>query len=221
MWEITPWKLFLLGGPVMWPILLCSIFAMAVIIERLWFFYAIREDSVALKNRIFGAVSRNDIKAAMTVCDLSGSPAAKVLKIGLLEYGRSRQEVQSAMEDASQFEVYLLQERLPALFAVGNAALLLGFLGTITGMCGLLHAVSVRAQAMNQLLPAGLFGGLWEALLTTAAGMIVGILCGLAYHYLVFLQTRYVAGMEKIAVELAHFLDHVTEPAPTPAGEDS
>ena len=212
MWEINPGELFFLGGPLMWPILLCSIFAMGVVVEKLLFFHSIKEDLPALKNKIFEAVSKNDIKQAMIVCDLSGSPIAKVLKSGLSQYGRGRQEVEAAMDGASRFEVHLLEQRLPALAAIGQVAPLLGFLGTVTGMCVLFHTMSVRAQAMNQLVPGNISGGLWQALITTVAGLVVMIPSVLAHSYLVNAEINYIIQMEKAAFDLAHFFDHISGP---------
>ena len=113
--EIKPLQIFLLGGPLMWPILLCSVFALAIVIEKLVFFHGLRENVVDLKDRIFTAVRKNDIKGAMMVCDRSGTPVANVLKSGLLLYGRDQEAIEEAMQESSRFEVPLLEKRLPVL----------------------------------------------------------------------------------------------------------
>ncbi len=210
--EIKPLQIFLLGGPLMWPILLCSVFALAIVIEKLVFFHGLRENVVDLKDRIFTAVRKNDIKGAMVVCDLSGTPVSRILKSGLLHYGRSKADIEAAMENVSRYEVPLLEERMPTLLAIGQVAPLLGLLGTVIGMCSLFHTMSLRAQALNQLMPGSVAGGLWEALITTAAGLMVAIPCVLAHSYLVGCQTDYVVLMERTAADLAHFLDHIMDP---------
>ncbi|MBF0593725.1 MAG: MotA/TolQ/ExbB proton channel family protein [Candidatus Omnitrophica bacterium] len=209
MWEISPWELFLMGGPLMWPILGCSIVAMAIVIEKLVYLNRINEDITALKNRIFAAISRNDIKEALKICDHSGSPVAIVLRSGLLQYGRDKEEITVAMDEASQFGVPVLEERLPALLAIGNIAPLLGLLGTVTGMCLSFHLISLRSAALNPVSTGDIAAGVWQSLISTAAGLIVAIPVYVAYHFLVSCVQRYVLQMEKAASDLANFLTRV------------
>ena len=212
MWEVSPWQLFLLGGPLMWPILVCSVVAAAIVIEKIVFFNSINENMSELKDRIFAAIRKNDIKSALVVCDRSNSPTAKILKAGLLQYGRGKREIMIAMEEAARFEVPCLEEKLPALSAVAGIAPLLGLLGTVTGMCAAFHMIQVRAAAMNPVMPADIAGGIWEALIATAAGLAVAIPAFLAHNFFVSYQNRYVLQMEKAAMDVSNFLEHIVEP---------
>ncbi len=204
--HITPWQLFLLGGPMMWPILLCSILALAITIEKFFYYASINGDMSLLKERIFDAVKKNDIKSAVVLCEKEGSPVANVLKAGLLKFGGSKDEITRAMEDASQFEMPFLEKRLAVLSAVGNVAPMLGLLGTVLGMCIAFHTIQVRAIAMNPVTPGDIAGGMWQALITTVAGLMVMIPSTTAYHYFVSSANKYALQMEKVATDLADLI---------------
>ena len=221
MWEISPWQLFLLGGPVMWPILLCSILATTIVIEKWLFFKSVDDDVMKLQNRLFELIRSNDMRAALAVCDQSRSLTGKILKAGVLQYGRSKDEVVAAMDEVSRCEVPRLEERLPALLTIGNITPLLGLLGTVTGMCSLFHTIQTRAAVMNPIISGDIAGGIWQALITTAAGLVVAIPVLAAYNHFVNCQNKYALEMEKSAVTLANFLMHVAETRPeTNRGKD-
>lgn len=206
--QISPWQLFLLGGPVMWPILLCSIFALAIVIEKFFYYSSINVDMAALKERIFEAIKKNDLKGAVILCEGVRSPVAKVLRAGLLKFGDPKREIVESMEEASQFEVPHLEKRLSGLSTIGNVATLLGLLGTVMGMCTSFHTIQVRAAAMNPVTPGDIAGGIWQALITTVAGLIVAIPAFVAYNYFVSCANKYVLQMEKSALDLANFIAH-------------
>ncbi|NLE64566.1 MAG: MotA/TolQ/ExbB proton channel family protein [Elusimicrobia bacterium] len=212
--EMSPWQLFLKGGPIMWPILLCSIFACAIVIEKAIFFFLIdKEDVRLLKEKVFASVHRRDIKAAVAACEASKAPLARILKAGLLKHNKGREDIKEAMEEASQFEVPVLEKRLPALGTIGNIAPLLGLLGTVTGMTASFHTIQVRAAAMNPVTPGDIAGGIWEALLTTVAGLVVAIPTFVAYNYFISRVNKTTLQMEKGAADLVHLLTQVTETA--------
>lgn len=208
--EISPWQLFLLGGPVMWPILLCSVFALAIIIEKFHYFFSIGVNIPDLKEQIFSALQKNDIKEALACCESRVSPLSNVLKAGLLKHGMPKEEVVEAMQEASQFEIPRLEKRMLALSTIANVSTLLGLLGTVTGMCGAFHTIQVRAAAMNPVTPGDIAGGIWESLITTVAGLIVAIPVFVAYNYFVTRVNRYVVLMEMLAVDLANFMTHLS-----------
>ena len=204
--DMSVWRVFLLGGPVMWPILFCSVFALAIVIERLYYFSSVNVNRADLNARIFSALRKNDIKTALMSCDGYRAPVANVLKAGLLKYGMSRDEVTGAMEQASHLEIPELERRLAVLLTVGNISPLLGLLGTVTGMCGLFYTIQLRSAAMNPVTPADVAGGVWEALITTAAGLLVAIPVFVAYNFFVMRVNRCVLQMERAAVDLLDFM---------------
>src|SRR3990167_6331150 len=131
------WEMMQKGGPIMWPILLCSVFAFAIVIERI---IALRREQIDTKvfmEQISKSLKRNKIMEALELCDKTKGPIANILKAGILKHDRPRQEVREAIEDASIHEVPRLEKNLPVLSTVAQVAPLLGLLGTVTGLKGI------------------------------------------------------------------------------------
>lgn len=208
--EISPWQLFLLGGPIMWVILLCSIFAVAIVIERFFYYSSIQINISLLKETIFEALKRKNHQEALLVCEGTRSPIARVLKAGLLKYGSSKEEIVEAMNESAQIEIPRLEKRLSGLSTIGNISPLLGLLGTVMGMCVSFHTIQVRAAAMNPVTPGDIAGGIWQALITTVAGLIVAIPTFVAYSYFMSHVSKYTSQMEHAATELANFMIHLS-----------
>src|SRR3989338_1113071 len=118
VWHISAWKLFLAGGPVMWPILLCSVLAVAIIIEKLMYLAAIASDTQQLKHKVFEHLKNNNIKEAIGLCESDRSPLAKILKAGILKFGSSREEIKEAIEEISLSEIPKLEQKLGALATI-------------------------------------------------------------------------------------------------------
>jgi biopolymer transport protein ExbB len=194
------------GGPVMWPIILCSILALAIILERLMYFKAIKRDIQQFLGAVFEQVKRRQIKEALQLCDKIRHPMAHVLKAGILKYDRPRSQIKEAMEDVSLYEIPKLEKNLPALATIAHVSPLLGFLGTVTGMVHCFQAISVKAAGLNAIAMADLSAGIWEALLTTLAGLVVAIPAYVAYNYLVSLVNNAILEMEKTGTELINLL---------------
>ncbi len=206
IWQINAWKLFLAGGPVMWPILFCSIFAFGILIEKIWYFWVVTTDIFNLKQEIFECLRKNKLKEAIGLCDLNPSPVAKILKAGILKFGSSRDEIKEVMEDVSLFEIPRLEKRLSALSTIANIAPLLGLLGTVAGIIGSFHTIQVRSATINPVAPGELVGGIGEALIATLAGLLVAIPTFVAYNYCVSRVKNIVLEMERAATELVDFL---------------
>ncbi len=211
IWEMSAKQLILAGGPIMVPIILCSIFALAIIIEKLFYFSGISDDTHQLKSQVFDFIKNNKMKEAIAVCDNSKSPLAKILKGGILKYGSSRDEIKETMEEMSSFEIPKLEKRLTALATIAHITPLLGLLGTVTGMTGSFHTIQVRSNTMNPVTPGDLAGGIWEALITTVAGLIVAIPTLVAYNFLVSRVDNFTLDMERGASELLNLLCQISE----------
>jgi len=211
IWEMNAWKLILAGGPIMAPILLCSLFALALVIEKLIYFASIKTDTQKLKKQVFDYVKNNQIKEAVQLCDNNKSPVAKILKSGIIKFGSSREEIKESMEDTSLFEIPRLESRLSALATIAHISPLLGLLGTVTGMTASFHTIQVRAAALNPVSPGDLAGGIGEALLTTVAGLIVAIPTFVAYNYCVNRINHFVLEMERAATELVNLISNLSE----------
>lgn len=211
VWEINAWKLFLAGGPVMWPLLICSILALGVFVEKIWFFSQVNRNTQKIKTEVFQNLKVNKVKEAVSLCDINDSPMAKVLKSGILKFGASRADMKEAMEDAGYFEIPRLEGRLSALATIANISPLLGLLGTVAGITGSFHTISSRANSSNPMSQSELVGGIGEALITTLAGLMVAIAAFIFYNYCLSRVKRITFDMEKGASEMVEFLAQMTE----------
>ncbi|MBZ0166081.1 MAG: MotA/TolQ/ExbB proton channel family protein [Candidatus Omnitrophica bacterium] len=211
IWEMNAITLIKMGGPLMYPILLCSVVALAIMIDRLIYYTAIKTNVSQLKKTLFDDIKRNHIKEALQKCDNNRSPVAKVLRAGILQYGASREDIKEGMEDASLFEIPKLESRLGALATIAHVSPLLGLLGTVTGMTASFHTVQIRAASMSPTTPGDLAGAIGEALLTTVAGLMVAIPTYVAYNYFVNRVNHYVLDMERSATELVNYMTHIKE----------
>ena len=206
LYKMSLWQVFLAGGPVMWPILLCSIFALAIALEKFWHLHKISIYTQDFLNKILDKMKHRDTKEALQICDNTKSPIANILKAGILKYDRPRPQIIEAIEDASLYEIPRIEKNLTALATIAHVSPLLGLLGTVTGMVRCFQVIQAKATTFHPVSPGDLAGGIWEALLTTVAGLIVAIPTFVAYNYLVSRINHYILEMEKASTELVNFL---------------
>ncbi len=199
------------GGPVMYPIILCSILALAIIIERLYHLNKARIDTRDFMNNIEVTIKRNRIAEAIKICDDTPGPIARIVKAGIIKHDRPRQEIREAIEDAGHQEVPRLERHIGLLATIGHVSPLLGLLGTVTGMVRAFQVIQEKAVSFNPVSPGDLAGGIWEALLTTVAGLIVAIPTAVVYNYLVNRVDEFVLEMERSATELINILSQRVE----------
>lgn len=190
------------GGPLMWPIIICSILALGVTIERVWHLYGAKIDTKKFMEAITAAIKRNKIMQAIELCDQTPGPIAHIMKAGISKHDRSRAEVKEAIEDVGLHEVARLEKNLNILATIAYIAPLLGLLGTVTGMIKAFQVIQQKAAAAYPVSPGDLAGGIWEALITTAAGLAVAVIFYVAYNYLVSRVENIVLEMEQSATEL-------------------
>ena len=205
------WDLIQKGGPLMYLIILCSIVALAVILERLYHFQRARIDSNKFMEGVSNILKRNRIMEAIDLCEKTPGPIAHIIKAGILKHDRSRHEIEEAIEDAGIYEVPRLERNLGALATIAHISPLLGLLGTVTGMVRAFQVIQERASSLHPINPADLAGGIWEALITTAAGLIVAIPTFVAYNYLVSRVKGFILEMESSTTNLINILGQRTE----------
>ncbi|MDD5432926.1 MAG: MotA/TolQ/ExbB proton channel family protein [Candidatus Omnitrophica bacterium] len=206
LYRMSFWQLFLAGGPVMWPILLCSIFAVAIVLEKIWYLRKINFDSQDFLKKILDKMKRSEVREALQICDSIKSPIANILKAGILKYDRPRQQIVETIEDASLYEIPRVEKNLSTLATIAHICPLLGLLGTVTGMIRCFQIIQAKATVFHPVSPSDLAGGIWEALLATVAGLVVAIPVYVAYNYLVSRVNNLVLEMEKISTEFVNFL---------------
>lgn len=195
----------------MYPIILCSIMAFAVILERLYYLRKIKIDTVAFMSKIEGALKYNKVAEAVKICEDTAGPIARIIKAGILKYDRPRQEIREAIEDAGHQEVPKLEKHIKILATIAHISPLFGLLGTVTGMVKAFQVIQIKAAALNPVSAGDLAGGIWTALLTTAAGLIVAIPAIAAYHYLAARVQDFTLEMEHSATELINILSQRIE----------
>lgn len=206
LYKMSLWQVFLAGGPVMWPILLCSIFALSIVLEKFWHLHKIKIDTQEFLSSILDKMKHHQVKEALEICDNTKSPISHILKAGILKYDRSRPQIKEAIEDASLYEIPRLEKNLSMLATIAHISPLLGLLGTVTGMVRCFQTIQAKSVAFHPVSPGDLAGGIWEALLTTVAGLIVAIPTFIIYNYLVSRINNFILEMEKASTELVNFL---------------
>ncbi|MGH8284504.1 MAG: MotA/TolQ/ExbB proton channel family protein [Steroidobacteraceae bacterium] len=183
----------------MWPIILCSIAAAAIILERMWTLQDKRVLPGELVQKIWALVEANQINDKIIAALEQNSPLGKVLAAGLANRHRPREVMMERLEDAGRHVVHELERFLNTLGTIAGVSPLLGLLGTVTGIIKAFNAI--QAGGMGD--PRALSGGIAEALITTAAGLMVAIPALIAYRYLRGKVDRIVIAMEKDAIRLA------------------
>ncbi len=188
--------MFFKGGLVMWPILLCSILGLAVVIDRFIVLRKARINVPAFMVRIRGFIKKRDISGAISYCMQEKSPVANIVRKGLKKYRYGHDRVKEAIENAGSQEISKLEKGLSVLASIAGIAPLLGFLGTVTGMISAFMTVQKLQGAVG---PSDLAGGIWEALITTAYGLFVGIPALAIYNYFLSAVKKLVGEMETVA----------------------
>jgi len=205
-------SMFLKGGSIMWPILLCSIIGLTVIIDRYIVLHKAKINIPAFMVRIRGLIKKKDISGAISYCMEEKSPVANIVRKGLKKYKLGHERVKEAIENAGSQEISKLEKGLPVLATVAGIAPLLGFLGTVTGM---ISAFMTIQDLQGQANPADLAGGIWEALITTAFGLMVGIPALAFYNYFLSAVKRTVGDMETVANDVIDVIQdspaHITD----------
>jgi len=200
------WGLILKGGPLMVLIILCSIIAVAVVLEKLWHLRRAKINTEEFMENISETLRRNKIVEAIDKCNAMPGPIAQILKAGILKHDRTRPEIKEAIEDAGLHEVPRLEKNLGVLATIAHIAPLLGLLGTVTGMVRAFQVIEQKAVGFMPVNPGDLAGGIWEALITTVAGLLVAIPTYVAYNFLVSKVDGFVLEMEKSATDLTNIL---------------
>ena len=205
------WELMQKGGPIMWPILLCSVISFAIAIERLIRLRAEQINTKSFMEQISKSLKRNKVMESLELCDRTGGPIANILKAGILKHDRPRNEIREAIEDASIHEVPRLERNLPVLATIAQIAPLLGLLGTVTGLVTAFQVIETKATTFNPVNPGDLAGGIWQALLATTFGLCVAIPTYVAYNYFVSRVDGFVLDMERSATDLLNILGEKRE----------
>ena len=195
------------GGWIMIPLLALSILTLYLFGERWW---AIRQASKIDENfmrNIHDYIHEGKIKAAINLCQSQETPIARLIEKGIERIGRPLNDIQTAVENMGNVEISRLEKGLPMLATIAGGAPMIGFLGTVIGMIQSFYNMSQAGSNVDITL---LSGGIYTAMVTTVAGLIVGILAYFGYNYLVARIDNIVYKMESNTIE---FMDLLHEPA--------
>lgn len=202
----NPFELLMKGGIVIIPIALLFVAAIYLAIER---YLNIRKAGKLDDNfmsTIKDMVLNDNIVAAKKLCEKTNSPIARMLEKGISRIGKPLKSIEVAVENVGKLEIYKLEKGMPILATIAGAAPMLGFLGTVTGMIKTFRNIS---QMGDTVTPSALSGGIYEAMVTTVAGLVVGIIAFLAYNLITAMIEKVVHNMEAKSIE---FLDLLQQP---------
>lgn len=195
-------ELFEHGGPIMYPLLLCAIFAVAVMLERFISINRAAADTEELIEKVRTLLTSGQVTEALKLCENTPGPVPALLANGIRNRNQDSDSIERAMEELALRETPLLYKRLGVLDTVITIAPLLGLLGTITGMMSTFSVISTAGQ--NN--PTAITGGIGEALIATACGLAIAIITLIGYNYLTEKVKEVIADMEIRATQLMNIL---------------
>ncbi len=204
--KISFFELALKGGWVMLPILLLSVIAVYIFFERYFAINKAARIDTNFMNRIRDYIHDGKVDNALTLCQSYSNPTARMIEKGINRIGRPLADINGAIENTGKLEIYKLEKGLPTLATVAGGAPMIGFLGTVMGM---IRAFVDMSSAGSNIDVSLLSRGIYTALITTVAGLIVGIVAYFAYNILV---ARVEKVVNKLEVNTTEFLDLLNEP---------
>ena len=204
--SVSLWELLLNGGWAMIPIAILSLIAVYIFVERVLTIRRAAQTPNQFSDKIKQLVLNGDISGARLLCNQSDTPVARMLEKGLSRIGSPLKNIEVSIENVGRIELYKLEKNLSLMATISGAAPMIGFLGTVTGM---IKAFISIAQEEGSVSPKLLSQGIYEAMITTAAGLLVGIMAYLMYNYLVGQVQKIVHKMEYNSID---FIDLLQEP---------
>ncbi len=198
------------GGWLMLFILFTSLIAAYIIVNRYIVIRRSKMNVPVFLVKIRGMLKRKDITSASAYCMEEKSPAANIIRKGLRKFNLGHARVKEAIDSAGKQEIFKLEKGLSVLATISGVAPLLGFLGTVTGMIRVFMKIQNMQGSAN---PSDLAGGIWEALLTTAFGLAVGIVALTFYNYLVSAINKLVIDMEVVSNDVVDIMEEINTSA--------
>lgn len=205
--KLSLWKMMLKGGWIMIPLAIMSVIAIYLFIERFLTIRKASQEESNFMNNIRDFVHNGRLDSALALCKNNESPLARMIEKGLLRIGKPLSDINTAIETVGRLEVSRLEKGIAMIATIAGAAPMIGFLGTVTGMVRAFYDMSKAGNNIDiQLLSSGIY----EAMVTTIAGLIVGITAYICYNILVARIENVVFQLEARATE---FMDLLNEPA--------
>jgi len=203
--EIPLWDLVVMGGWTMIPLGIMSIVTIYICVERYLMIQKALKDEKTFMIKVKEYLVEGKLDAARALCHQTNNPAARMVEKGISRIGKPMKDIVSSIENVGKLEIYQLEKRLGMLATVAGAAPMLGFLGTTLGMVKTFYVMKFETE----LELASISGGIMEAMITTVAGLIIGIIAFMAYNFMVSKVDKVIHSMEGASIE---FLDLLNEP---------
>ncbi|PSR53000.1 biopolymer transporter ExbB [Adhaeribacter arboris] len=200
--ELSLIDLLLKGGWVMIPILILSIISIYIMAERYVAIKKASQNPDSFMNQVKGLILRHDLQGALLLCGQTRTPIARMIEKGIKRIGQPLKDIETSIENVGKLEVTKLEKNISILGIIAGIAPMLGFIGTIIGVIKIFYAIS----ASGDFGIAQISGGLYTKMVTSAAGLIVGIIAHVGYHYLSLMVDRVVFKMENNAIEFTDLL---------------
>ncbi len=200
------WDMACKGGWIMIVLAVMSVIAFYIFFERAVAIRKAGKDDPLFMDRIRDYIRTGEIKAAVNYCRMTNTPSARMIEKGILRMNRPVADVQAAIENTGNVEVAKLEDKLSIMATISSGAPMIGFLGTVTGM---VRAFWNMANAGNNIDITLLSSGIYEAMITTVGGLVVGIATMFAYNHLVYRVDKVVSQMEARTIA---FMDLLNEP---------
>lgn len=206
--EMNLWEMTLKGGWIMAVLALLSVVCFYIFFERLAVIKKAGQEDPLFMERIRDYIRNGEIKSAVNFCRVTNTPSARMIEKGITRMGRPIADVQAAIENTGNIEVAKLEKGLPIMATIAGGAPMIGFLGTVTGM---VRAFWEMANAGNNIDISLLSGGIYEAMVTTVGGLVVGIAAMFAYNYAVTRVDKVVNQMEARTMMFMDLLNESVE----------
>ena len=203
--QITVMELLFKGGFMMVPILVLFVITIYILIEKILIINRESKSPKGFTDEIISRVKNDDINGDKLVCSDTNNPVSRMILKGLNKLNTSLKNIESSVENVGKIEIYNLEKNLSLLATISGAAPMIGFLGTVTGM---IQAFISIAEEEGAVSPKLLSSGIYEAMLTTAAGLFVGIIAYLSYNYLVSRVEKLIHKMEYTTIEFIETLQN-------------
>ncbi|MBQ4391087.1 MAG: MotA/TolQ/ExbB proton channel family protein [Paludibacteraceae bacterium] len=206
--SINLWTMAQYGGWIMIILALMLLWAVYIFAERMLTIKAATKEDKSFMDRIRDYIHEGKIDSALNLCRQTNTPSARMIEKGITRIGRPMQDVQVAVENVGNLEIGNLEKNLVIMATIAGGAPMLGFLGTVLGMVQTFFNMAQNASGVIEM--AALSEGMYQAMVTTIGGLIVGILAMFAYNFLVARIDRVVRRLEGRTLE---FMDLLNEPA--------
>jgi len=202
---LTLWSLVQQGGWIMVPIALLSLITIYLFVERLIVLNRAAKSPDNLLNNVRDQIQGGNVQSALMLCKSNNTPDARMLEKGISRIGLSVDQIEKSMEGVGKKELSRIEKNIGILAVIAGVAPMFGFVGTILGVIKIFYNISLADNISIGLIA----GGLYEKMITSASGLIVGIIAFVLYHYLNFTVDRIAKRMESTGLD---FIDMLHEP---------